>query len=119
MTGDNLENGYEVHAESTMTWIPEFVAGAFSEKMQKPGDVSDPVVANYGIHILYYLRDIPGGYVEITDAIRTEISDYLNNQKQSAIYYEQLNAWVAEHEVAYNAEAILAAGGTVPTTEAE
>ena len=119
MKDNNLENGYEVHADSTMTWIPEFVAGAFSDKMQKPGDVSDPVVASYGIHILYYLRDIPGGYVEINDTIRSEISNYLNNQKQSNAYYEQLNAWVDEHEVVYNVEAITAAGGSVPTTETE
>lgn len=119
MTGDNLENGYEVHPESTMTWIPEFVEGAFSEKMQKPGDVSDPVVANYGIHILYYLRDIPGGFVEMTDEIRAQIADYLNNQQKSSAYYEQLYTWVDDHEVVYNTEAITAAGGAVPQTDAE
>ncbi|MBE5771478.1 MAG: hypothetical protein E7336_08935 [Clostridiales bacterium] len=119
MAGVNLENGYEVHAESTMTWIPEFVAGAFSEKMQKPGDVSDPVVASYGIHILYYLRDIPGGIVEMDDEIKTMITDYLNNDKQMGAYYEQIDAWVSEFEVVYNVEAIAAVGADLPFAEAE
>jgi len=107
----NLKNGYEVHADSTMTWIPEFVDAAFSEKMQKPGDVSDPVVASYGIHILYYLRDIPGGYVEITDDIRTSIVDYLVSTKKNEIYLEAIEGWKADCQIVYNQELIDALTG--------
>ncbi len=53
---DNLENGYPVH-QSSVVWDPAFVKGAFSDKMQQVGDVSDPVVEAHGIHILKYLRD--------------------------------------------------------------
>lgn len=36
------QTGYAVHPESGMS---EFTEGAFSDKMQAVGDVSDPVVA--------------------------------------------------------------------------
>ena len=72
MSGENLVNGYSVHKD-TVVFMQEFTDGAFSEKMQKVGDVSDPVVTSYGVHILYYLRDIPGGAVEFTDAIKSEV----------------------------------------------
>ena len=103
-----LKNGYGVHAES-MVYDPAFVAGAFSEKMQKPGDVSDPVIGSYGIHILNYLRDIPAGIVELSDEIRAEISDYLTTSKNSQILNETVEAWTAAHEIVYNDEAIAAA----------
>ena len=35
--------------------------------LEKVGDVSNPIVGQYGVHILQYLRDVPGGAVELTD----------------------------------------------------
>lgn len=102
---DMLKNGYEVHQDSIM-WDPAFTAAAFSERMQKPGDVSDPVVGSYGIHILHYLRDIPEGYVDLNDDIRTQIESYLSNQKINAVYTEALEEWTGEHTIVYNTEAI-------------
>lgn len=104
---DYLKNGYAVHADSIM-WDAAFTTGAFSEKMQAPGDVSDPVIGSYGIHILYYLRDIPAGPVELSDSIREEICNYLTNSKTSDIWYASLEEWKANHEVVYNEEAIAA-----------
>ena len=103
-----LKEGYAVHQDSIM-WDPVFTAAAFSEKMQKPGDVSDPVVGSYGIHILYYLRDIPGGIVEMTDEIYAEIESYIVSEKTNMAYSEALIAWRAETEIVYNEEAIAAA----------
>ena len=68
-----LASGYEVHKDSVV-WDPVFTSAAFSEKMTQPGDTSDPVVGSRGIHILHYLRDIPGGYIELSDEIRASIS---------------------------------------------
>lgn len=103
-----LEEGYAVHRDSII-WDSVFTDAAFSEKMQQPGDVSDPVVGSYGIHILYYLRDIPGGPMEMTDEISQTIEEYLNSQKLNACYADTLDAWTAEHEIIYNQEAIDAA----------
>ncbi|MDO5325169.1 MAG: peptidylprolyl isomerase [Clostridia bacterium] len=100
-----LAAGYEVHQDSVI-WDPVFTAGAFSEKMQQPGDTSDPVVGSYGIHILHYLRDIPGGIVELTDEISAEIEQYLENQSMNSIYAEALEGWKSEHEIVYDNDAI-------------
>ena len=100
-----LANGYEVHKDSVV-WDPVFTSGAFSEKMQRPGDTSDPVVGSYGIHILHYLRDIPGGIVEMTDEISAEIEESLRTEKINSFYAEALEGWMAEHDIVYNQEAI-------------
>ena len=100
---DRLASGYEVH-EQSIIYDPAFIAAAFSDKMQKPGDVSDPVVGTSGIHILYYLRDIPGGIVEMTEEIRAEIEESLLTEKKSTASSEALEAWYAEHEIVRNQE---------------
>jgi parvulin-like peptidyl-prolyl isomerase len=100
-----LAQGYQVHKDSVI-WDPVFTAGAFSEKMQQPGDTSDPVIGSYGIHILHYLRDIPGGIVELTDEISAEIEQYLENQSMNSIYAEALEGWKSEHEIVYDNDAI-------------
>ena len=100
---EQLKNGYEVHKESIL-YDPVFTGAAFSEKMQKVGDVSDPVVGMYGIHILNYLRDIPGGPVEMTAEMHDELLASLMSEK----FATKLNEW-AESAVVYNQENIDAA----------
>ncbi|MBR3928062.1 MAG: peptidylprolyl isomerase [Clostridia bacterium] len=99
MSGDNLKNGYAVHKD-TVVFMQEFTDGAFSEKMQAVGDVSDPVVTSYGVHILYYLRDIPGGVVEYTDEIKAAVYDYCKATEQDAL----LRQWLNDYGVEYTAE---------------
>lgn len=101
---DNLEKGYPVHKDSVV-WDPAFVKGAFSEKMQKAGDVSDPVVGANGIHILKYLRDVPSGLI-MTDAIHEEIVQYLIGSKQNQLYGQAFEGWLKEMDVVYHQEAI-------------
>ena len=103
----NLANGYLVHADS-IVWDPAFVSAAFSDRMLKVGDVSDPVVGTNGIHILYYLRDVPSGLV-LTDAIRTEIADYLKTTKENDAFTQAFASWGTEMKVTYNDANILAA----------
>lgn len=96
MTGDTLLEGYPVHRDST-TYMQEFTDGAFADTMQSVGDVSDPVVTSYGVHILHYLRDIPGGAVDMTDEMRESIHEYLVQNAQSV----QIQAWRDELTVEY------------------
>ena len=100
-----LADGYHVHKDSVI-YDPAFITAAFSDKMNQPGDVSDPVIGSYGIHILHYLRDIPGGTLEMSDAIRAEIEEALKTEKMNAVYAEALEAWIAEYNIVYNQEAI-------------
>ena len=94
---DYLREGYKVHRES-MVYDMAFTNGAFQERMQKPGDVSDPVVGSFGIHILYYLADVPGGLI-MTDSIHDEIAETLISQKVNAAYAEAFNAWKETLEI--------------------
>ncbi len=103
----NLEEGYAVHAQSIL-YDPAFTAAAFSEKMQKVGDVSGPAVSTFGIHILHYLRDLPSG-LELTDAIRQEIEDYLTAKKQNEVFQQALTTWAQQEQIVYFQEAIDAA----------
>lgn len=106
-----LKNGYEVHKESIM-WDPAFVDAAFQDKMAKPGDVSDPVVGANGIHILYYLRDIPSGKIDITPEIRELISNYLVDVAHNDLFSAAMEGWIGAHEIVYNQEAIESAKAT-------
>lgn len=112
-----LAEGYQVHKES-IVYDPVFTAAAFSEKMLKPGDVSDPVVGSYGIHILCYLRDIPAGVVELTDDMKAQLYESMVSDKQNAVVMAQMEKWVAESVVVRN-EDVIASLAASETTEAE
>ena len=101
MDDDRIASGYPVHVKSTV-WGKEFATGAFSEEMQQVGDVSQPIASKYGVHILYYLRDIPGGRIAMDERIRESITTYLTNQKRVEI----LASWADDYDVTYNQDAI-------------
>lgn len=101
---DFLRDGYSVHKDSAI-YDPAFTRGAFSEKMNKVGDVSDPVVGTFGIHILQYHRDVPSGLV-MTDDIRSEIVTYLKAQKEAAAFEEAITGWQKTLAINYNQENI-------------
>ena len=111
MDDDRIENGYPVHVKSTV-WGKEFATGAFSEEMQQVGDVSQPIASKYGVHILYYLRDIPGGRIAMDERIRESITTYLTNQKRVEI----LASWADDYDVSYNQDAIDALMATATET---
>lgn len=111
----NLAQGYNVNRESVI-WDPVFTVAAFSDKMQQVGDVSDPVLGTSGIHILKYLRDVPSGLV-MTDAIRTEITDYLRAVRENTAFTEAMATWETEYPIVYNEEAIQAATDAAKAAE--
>ncbi len=71
--------GYPVHPASA-NWSDEFLAAASA--LQKPGEISEPVYTDIGIHILYYASDLPAGEHELTDSERETL-------KESAAWYYQ------------------------------
>ena len=90
--------GYAVHKDSII-WDPAFTAAAMS--LEKIGDVSEPVVGQNGVHILYYLRDIPSGPVELTEEMKEEIRTGLLDEKKDSLLYTALDQWIADSEVVY------------------
>ena len=91
-------SGYAVHADSIM-WEPNFQKAAMA--LTAPGEVSDPVISSYGVHIVHYLRDIPAGVVEFTDAIRAEIRDTLENNKYADAVEKLTDGWIGESEIVW------------------
>ena len=88
-----LETGYAVHADSTM-WEPNFHQAAMA--LTTPGEISEPIVSSYGVHILHYLRDIPRGPVEFTEALKAEIRSTLEDEKKDAAVDALTSEWVNE-----------------------
>ena len=93
----NVEKGgYPVHPNSK-NWPEDFVEAAMS--LKKPGDISEPVFTDLGIHILCYASDIPAGEHELTGEERQTLN-------ASALYYYQNQAleklmteWQSEYEI--------------------
>ena len=106
---DMVAEGYMAHPDSLMD--EPFLAAAFSEKMQKPGDVSDPSLGMYGIYIVYYLRDVESGAVELTDELYASLESALKNEKLAELYNTLIMDWAKACTVEYNAENVLAATG--------
>ncbi|MBQ6122899.1 MAG: hypothetical protein IJI59_14330, partial [Clostridia bacterium] len=68
--------------------------------LEKPGDVSEPVLTEKGIHILYYDSDIPAGDHALTE-------DEKELLKTSALHYyqvEQLQKLFEEWKPEYDIE---------------
>ena len=101
MDAASIAAGYEVHPESTM-WVTEFRDAAFT--VNNVGDVTAPVVTDYGVHIIYYMADI-GGPVPYEGDVRILLTEQLLSGLQSNRYTEVLNGLMAEAEIVYSEEA--------------
>ncbi|MBQ3425462.1 MAG: peptidylprolyl isomerase [Clostridia bacterium] len=90
--------GYAVSADSTV-WDPAFTEGAMS--IEAVGQISEPVYGQNGIHVIWYMDDIPAGAVpfeDIADAVKEEaLSD-----KISQTYDDQVQAWMEEAAPVYH-----------------
>ena len=94
-------NGYLVHKDSIL-WDPAFTAAAM--ELEKVGDVSKPFVGQYGVHILQYLKDVPGGAAELTDEMKEEFRSSLLDEKKDAALNTALEQWMQEADIVYTAE---------------
>ena len=90
--------GYSVHPYS-IVFDQNFTKGVAA--LQAVGDVSEPIVSQFGVHILHYLRDIPGGTVELTDDMKEELRATLLGEKVGAAFDELQDKWVSESEIVW------------------
>lgn len=95
---DFYETGYQVHQES-IVWEDAFIEAAFSEEMTEPGDVSEPFESDLGVHILYYLEDVPGGAVELNDVLSELLSMQLYQTRLSEKLQERVDELAEAAEV--------------------
>ncbi len=97
----NKSKGYAVHAQS-IAYDPAFKEGAMS--LEKVGDVSEPVLGSYGVHLIHYTRDIPAGAVELTDEEWEDIHAQALAEKENELVDAMMNKWRDEADIQYTAE---------------
>lgn len=95
--------GYEVHKESVV-WVPEFRDGAMA--LEAIGDVSEPVVSDYGVHIIKYLADVPGGAVALSEEAFADMREEALSSKKDEAFYAAYAEWEAQYPMTINEELI-------------
>ena len=100
-TESNLKNGYPIHADSII-YDANFTKAAAA--LEKVGDVSDPVISSFGIHILHYLRDIPAGAIEITEEQKEQLKADIESERISLAFSEYYDQWLASSDVVWTEE---------------
>ena len=90
--------GYAVTANNT-TWDPAFTDGAMS--IAEPGQISGPVYGVNGIHIIYYMSDIPAGPVPFEELAEDARAIALQTKADDA-YNAQVEAWIEEAAPVYH-----------------
>ena len=97
MSGAAAEIGYAVTEGSTY-WEEAFTAGAMA--IANKGEISAPVYGSNGIHIIWYMDDVPAGEVALEE-IREEIEVDALDAKIQDTYSAQIDAWMEEMNVEY------------------
>ena len=94
MTSGDYPEGYEVSVAS-YSFVPEFISAAFS--VDAIGDIAEPVISDYGVHIVQYAGDVPAGPIELTDDLKAVIYQNLYDDKCNAV----LNDWYDSADIQY------------------
>ena len=102
MDAESIAAGYEVHMDST-NWVIPFRDQSFT--VDTIGDVTAPVVTDYGVHIIQYVADVPAGPVELTEEMQAYFHEVLLSNAISDAYSNAIAQWTSEATVEYSAEA--------------
>ena len=65
------------------------------------GGMSAPYLSSFGIHIVKYLSDIPGGPIEMTAEQREVKRAQLLSDKQNELYTTTVEKWLADSTIEY------------------
>lgn len=98
----SIAAGYEVHMDS-VNWVIPFRDQSFT--VSNIGDVTAPVVTDYGVHIIQYVADVPAGPVELTDELRASFKESLLSTAISDAYNNAIAQWTSEATIVYSDEA--------------
>ena len=90
--------GYPVHKDSII-YDKAFRDAAMA--LEKVGDVSEPVVGQYGVHILQYLRDVPAGAAELTEEMKDEFGAAILKDMQAEALNSAVDQWRKDSDIVY------------------
>ena len=107
-------DGYSVHKDSIL-YDPTFVSAAFAPEMQKVGDISLPVVSSFGVHVLHYTRDIPGGPVALTDELKATLRTDMEQTRKDGALPKAMQEWKDAAKIDYTDLAPTMAPTEAPT----
>ncbi|MCL1796412.1 MAG: SurA N-terminal domain-containing protein [Clostridia bacterium] len=88
---DANPDGYFVHEESIVHDEP-FRAGAMA--LRAIGDISDPILGEYGVYIILYAGDVDGGARPMDDEIKATIRQNLLAASQEMAYTQAIDSWL-------------------------
>ncbi len=96
-TDKNLNgDGYPFHPDSP-NWPEPFSEAA--RALEKPGDISEAVYTEEGVHILYYAGDVPAGDQVLTDDERQLLNAAALRYYQLKKLDELIQGWEADYEI--------------------
>ena len=88
--------GYLLHADSQL-WDEAFLSAALA--LEKPGDVSEPVVTSAGVHIILYAADEPAGPLALTDEQHDLLTQAALTDKQTRRLEELVSQWREAYDI--------------------
>lgn len=96
-------NGFQFHPNSKR-WPEPF--GEAIAAMEKPGDLSEPVASDDGVHIFCYMGDVPAGVHTLTDEERVALEQSALRAAQKKKLDELVQEWKADYEIETHPELI-------------
>lgn len=97
-------DGYKVHKDS-IVWDTAFRDAAMA--LEKVGDVSEPILTDFGVHIIQYAGDVEGGPVPMGEEEIASVKEQLLTAKQDEFYQETVDGWMQEAEIETHPELIV------------
>ena len=89
-------NGYLFHPDST-TWPDAFKEAAM--KLEQPGDISEPVYSETGVHILCYVGEAPAGDHVLTAEEREQLNASALQYYRNERLLELCAQWKGDYEI--------------------
>ncbi len=96
--GPAAGTGYMVCADS-YEYDAAFLQGAFS--VENPGEISDPVVTSFGVHVILYAADVPEGPVPMTQEMHDTYYENLTADAENNAFDTVVQHWMDEADIVY------------------
>ena len=90
------KGGYPVHPDSK-NWPEDFIKAVVA--LKAPGELSEPVLTDMGIHMLYYASDIPAGEHALTPEERETLNASAMHYYQNQELEKLIAVWRDEYEI--------------------